>query len=179
MHRRKQHPSDAGRGRSGKKGGRAEPSDHALGRSRGGFGTKVHIVTDGQGLPLAVTVTAGQRHESTQFEVVMQAGKQRRGSWPQALAGDKGYSYPRIRAWLEHEHVLAVIPRRSDQRLREPRAPFDRARYRQRNVVERCIGWLKEHRRICTRFEKLATSFLAMLKLAMVLRYLRVACESA
>ena len=49
----------------------AEPADHALGRSRGGFGSKIHLVCDGKGLPMAVTVTAGQRHESTQFEAVM------------------------------------------------------------------------------------------------------------
>src|SRR5919108_6131998 len=48
-----------------------EPADHALGRSRGGFGTKVHLVCDGNGLPLAVEVTAGQRQEGTQFERVM------------------------------------------------------------------------------------------------------------
>jgi transposase len=49
----------------------SEPADHALGRSRGGFGSKIHLVCDGKGLPMAVTVTAGQRHESTQFEAVM------------------------------------------------------------------------------------------------------------
>ena len=48
-----------------------EPSDHGLGRSRGGFGSKFHLVTDGRGLPLAVEVTAGQVHESTQVEIVM------------------------------------------------------------------------------------------------------------
>ena len=70
----------------------AEPADHALGRSRGGFGSKIHLVCDGQGLPMAVTVTAGQRHESTQFEAVMgrvrvasgrKAGRVAgRGGWP-------------------------------------------------------------------------------------------------
>lgn len=48
-----------------------EPEDHALGRSRGGFGTKIHLVSDGKGLPLAAEVTAGQRHESTQCEQVL------------------------------------------------------------------------------------------------------------
>ena len=45
-----------------------EPADHALGRSRGGWGTKVHLVTDGAGLPLAVAVSAGQAHESLHAE---------------------------------------------------------------------------------------------------------------
>ena len=55
------------------KGGTEEPPDQALGRSRGGFGTKLHMVTDGRGLPLAIETTAGQAHASTQFETLMQA----------------------------------------------------------------------------------------------------------
>jgi len=48
-----------------------EPDDHALGRSRGGFGTKLHLLVDGCGIPLAAAVTAGQTHESTAFETVI------------------------------------------------------------------------------------------------------------
>ena len=98
-----------------------EPRDHALGRSRGGFTTKLHLVTDGTGLPLAVALSAGQAHESRYLEQVLDAvhlpprtgGRRRRR--PGALAGDKGYSYPRIRQWLRAHHVRAVIPERSDQ----------------------------------------------------------------
>ena len=46
--------------------------------------------------------------------------------------------------------------------------------YRRRSVVEQCIGWLKECRRVCTRYEKLARNFLAMLKLAIIQRYLKL-----
>ena len=67
-----------------------------LGRSRGGFGTKVHLVCDRYGIVLAVFVTPGQQHESTAFETVMGrvALTQRKGRcrWPKRLAGDKGYS---------------------------------------------------------------------------------------
>ena len=49
---------------------------------------------------------------------------------------------------------------------------FDREAYRQRNVVERCIGWMKENRRVAIRYEKLAINYLGMLKLAMIQRYL-------
>jgi transposase len=153
----------------------SEPADHALGRSRGGYGSKIHLVCDGQGLPMAVTVTAGQRHESTQFEAVMgqvrvprAKGRPRRR--PKKLAGDKGYSYRRIRRHLRRRGIKAVIPTRKDQR----RLPgFEKATYRRRNVVERCIGWLKDRRRLATRFEKLAENFLAMVKLAMLERLLR------
>ena len=89
---------------------------------------------------------------------------------PDAIAGDKGYSYPRIRAWLSRRGIEAVIPNRSNQ----PAVRISKKKYRGRNVVERCIGWLKCCRRIATRYEKLATHFLAMVKLAMIQRCLRV-----
>ncbi len=151
-----------------------------MGRSRGGFSTKLHLLVDGRGLPLAVEVTPGQRHESTCFESVLQAVciAQPRGrprGRPKRLAGDKGYSYPRIRVWLRRHRIEAVIPQRKDQRASHRGRPlkFDREAYRQRNVVERCIGWLKENRRVAVRYEKLATNYLGMLKLAMIQRYLR------
>jgi len=69
-----------------------------------------------------------------------------------------------------------VIPEKSKPHGRKPGRPpvFDRAAYRRRNVVERCVGWLKQARRVATRFEKLAVNFLAMLKLAMIQRYFRI-----
>ena len=134
---------------------------------------------DGQGLPLTVEITPGQRHESTCFESVVQAVRiaQPQGRprcRPKRLAGDKGYSYPRIRAWLRKHRIEAVIPQRKDQRAQHRGRPlkFDREAYRRRNVVERCIGWLKENRRVAVRYEKLATNYLGMLKLAMIKRYL-------
>ncbi|MGH7132334.1 MAG: IS5 family transposase [Phycisphaerales bacterium] len=144
-----------------------------MGRFRGGFGTKLNLVTDRAGTPLGVLVTAGQRHESVSFEALMDAvavrgvGGRRR---PDAVAGDKGYSYPRIRRWLSRRGIEAVIPTRSDQR----RQRLDRAKYRGRNVVERGIGWLKGCRRVATRYEKLATHFLAVVTLAMIQRCLRL-----
>jgi transposase len=142
----------------------------------------MHLLVDGKGLPLTVHVTPGQRHESKCFEEVVQAVRvpRRRGRprcRPRKLAGDKGYSYPRIRCWLRNRRIEAVIPQRSDQRARHRGRPlkFDREAYRQRNVVERCVGWLKENRRVAVRYEKLATNYLGMLKLAMSLRYMATA----
>jgi transposase len=67
-----------------------------------------------------------------------------------------------------------VIPRRDDQRARHRGRPlkFDREAYRRRCLVEHVVGWLKECRRIGTRFEKLTVNFLAMVKVAMIQRYL-------
>jgi len=91
---------------------------------------------------------------------------------PKRLAGDKGYSYPTIRRWLRAHGIKAVIPRKSNQR--KGHQTFDKPSYRRRSVIEQCVGWLKECRRIGTRFEKLAISFVAMFKLAMIQRYLKL-----
>ena len=93
---------------------------------------------------------------------------------PDALAGDKGYRYKWIRDWLHRRKITPVIPQRANQEGRRGGCrKFDPVAYRRRNVVERCIGWLKECRRVATRFEKLAVSDLGMLTLAMIERSLR------
>ena len=155
-----------------------EPEDHALRRSRGGFGSKFHLVTDGRGLPLAVEVTAGQRHKSTQLQTVLEGialpqpvGRPRKR--PIRLAADKPHSFPSVREWLRAHGIEAIIPIRSNQKKQN--RLFDKQSYRRRCVIEQCVRWLKECRRIATRFEKLAVSFLAMFKLAIIQRYLKIA----
>jgi transposase len=91
---------------------------------------------------------------------------------PGALAGDKGYSCQWIRDWLRQHKIRTVIPRKKNE-IRDGRMAFDKDDYRGRNVVECCIGWLKECRRIATRFEKLALNYLGMLKLAIIEQYLK------
>ena len=149
-------------------GGRAqaqikEPPDHALGRSRGGFGTKVHLVCDRKGFVLALWVTGGQVHESKVFETTMAQrllpNRRGRMRWPHRLAGDKGYSYPRIRKWCSKRIIQAVIPTRSNQ---PQEARFDKAAYRQRNMIERVIGRYKDYRSLATRYEKLAVNYIAL-----------------
>lgn len=130
-------------------------------------------------------MTAGQVHESTRLEsvvdraVALPIGRRRRRRGrrckPRKLAGDKGYSVQRVRDWLAAHGIRAVIPHKSNERAaRNPRTKFDVAAYRGRSVVEQCVGWLKECRRIGTRFEKLAVHFHGMLQLAMIKRYLRL-----
>jgi transposase len=92
------------------------------------------------------------------------------------VAGDKGYSYPHVRAWLRRHGVKAVIPRRKDQRPDDRRHRLDKPLYRKRAAVEQCVGWLKENRAVGTRFDKLAVNFLAGIHLAMIRRYLRALC---
>ncbi len=165
------------RGRSAQGGDSQEPPDHALGRSRGGFTTKFHLVCDGRGLPLAVVLSAGQAHDSTCFETALEASRlprtrRRARTRPGKLAADKAYNVERIRQWLERRRIEPVIPRRVPKD--EGEETFDRDAYRGRNIVERCIGWLKECRRVFSRFDKFARSYLAFLQLAILQRLLKI-----
>lgn len=150
--------------------GRGEPADHALGRSRGGFGTKLSLVCDAGGVPLAVALAPGRSHDIRSLSNVMSEAL--RVGRPSRLAADKGYSFDQVRAWLRERGVEPVIPTRRDQPVD---SGFDPAAYRQRNVVERLVAWLKESRRVATRYEKLALHYLAMVHLAVLRRLLRVA----
>lgn len=145
-----------------------------MGRSRGGFGTKIHIVCDSKGLPINVQLTPGQCHESCyciglidSFEIKGPIG--RPGKRPDKLAGDKGYTSKVIEKKLVSRKIIPIIPTRSNQPKIQK---FDKKSYRKRNIIERCIGWIKENRRIATRYEKLSINYLAMLKLGMIMRYL-------
>jgi len=94
-------------------------------------------------------------------------------AWPVALAGDKGYRAEWIDDYLIALGITPVIPSKENQE-REARAiPFDQQAYRDRNIVERLIGWLKECRRIFSRFEKTAKNFAGMIKMAFIQRYLK------
>jgi transposase len=152
----------------------SEPPDQALGRSQGGFGTKVHLVCDGHGVVLAVWVTPGQRHESQAFAAVLLRAKRPRRAgrrrWPRRVAGDKGYSYDGIRAWLRRRHIAPVIPTRKDQ---PPDATFDRAAYRRRSRIEQVVGWYKECRALGTRYDKLAINYVALWMIASIEKLLR------
>lgn len=95
---------------------------------------------------------------------------------PQRLAGDKGYDFPHLRTWLHKRRIQVVIPSRKRPKNAKPKrgrpVTYDKTHYRARNVVERCVGWLKEHRSIATRYDKLAVNYLTMVKLAFIRRYL-------
>lgn len=156
---------------AGHAGGPNEPSDHALGRSRGGFGTKAHLLVDVTGLPLHVHLTGGQVHEAKAFDQITDdLAKLIDTVRPMFVAGDKAYGSKRIRDWLIERNVTPVIPTKSNEKRDES---FSKDVYRRRNIVERCIGWLKEFRRVATRFEKLASRFLCMFKLAGLVLWLR------
>jgi transposase len=148
----------------------------ALGRSRGGYSTKIHVLCDGEGTLLGITATGGQRHESTELENLIdhcELSLHRYDSRPDAIAGDKGYSSHAIRNHLYDLGIEPVIGSKSNESSDHE---FDREAYRRRNIVERLIGWLKESRRVATRYDKLACSYLAFVQLAALRRTLKLIC---
>lgn len=93
----------------------------ALGRSRGGLTTKVHLAVDGRGLPLSIVLTPGNVNDSTMFDAVLdtiyvpRSGMGRPRRRPDRVLADKAYSSRAIRAALRHRGIKATIPERSDQ----------------------------------------------------------------
>jgi transposase len=148
-----------------------------LGRCRGGFGSKLHVMTDGSGNVLQVVLTRGNRNECPVLgPLLASALANNPGRRPKKLACDKGYSADRIRTGLPAVGIEAVIPMRANEHVndRDRFGPFDKEAYRRRNVVERAVAKLKEFRRIATRYEKLASAYLAMLTVANIVLYLRL-----
>ncbi len=164
----------------GKKSEPLEPEDHALGRSRGGFGTKLHILCDSAGHPLHFELSAGHVHDSKMFGAVLDGADDalywesgRAMPWPLALSGDKGYRANHIDQVLLNLGINPVIPSKANENRDTRPIDFDKDAYRRRAIVECLIGWLKESRRVMTRFEKTAINFAGMVKLACIDRYLR------
>jgi transposase len=156
-----------------------KPADHAIGRSRGGLPTKIHLAADARCRPLAFVLTAGQAGDAPAFTAVMARLRvpRRRGrprTRPDVVLADRAYSSRAIRDHLRKRGIRTVIPVPADQRghrlrrgSRGGRPPaFDREIYKQRNTVERCINRLKQWRGIATRYEKTATIYLAGLHIA-------------
>jgi len=157
----RQHDPGAPAGCDRKKGGR----DHCLGRSRGGLTTKIHALVDAQGLPIRLSLTAGQAHDAPPAHDLLD----RLTSGTIVLA-DKAYDADGIRALIEGQGATPNIPAKSNRRWKPC---FSKALYRERNLVERFFSKLKHFRRIATRYDKLAENFLAMVKLASIRLWLR------
>lgn len=142
---------------AGAKGSCAEAE--ALGRSRGGFGTKIHVACDGLGKPVRIILTPGQDHDVTQGPALIS------DSDADKIIADRSYDSDAFIAEIASRDAKAVIPPRSN-RL-EQRA-YDKEDYKKRNVVERFINVIKQCRRVATRYEKTARNFLAMVSFASV-----------
>jgi len=147
----------------------------ALGRSQGGFSTKVHVRAEGGGKLMTLVLTPGQRHEAVAFEALMESGAVKRLGGghpkrrPRRLMGDKAYSSGKIRQYLRRHGIRITIPRKQNEHRT---GPFDRALYRLRERVERLINRLKQYRRLATRYERCAVNYHAMWLIAATLLWL-------
>ena len=141
------------------------------------------MLCDGHGHPLRFHLTPGQAHE-TRALVPLMAGADERVTdgagepvaWPVALAGDKGYRADWIDRYLIGLGIVPVIPSKENEDRSARPVEFDKGAYRRRAIVENLIGWLKECRRVFSRFEKTAKNFGGMIKMAFIERYLRLTC---
>jgi transposase len=147
-----------------KKDGTGGQAEQALGRSRGGFGTKIHGGISGLGLPVQLTLTPGQASDMSQ------AGALIEGLPIEVVIADKGYDSRAVVEKIESRGAEAVIPslkNRAEQR------DYDRERYKDRNLAERFWFKVKQYRRVATRYEKTAQNFLAFVHVASIMILLR------
>ena len=136
----------------------------ALGRSRGGFSTKIHVTVDGLGYPLRLHLTAGQRHDIIKaHDVTVDLDFDH-------LIADRSYGAKDFVDALLARGIEVVIP--PNKNAKEPRQ-YDAWRYRERHLIECFIGKIKHFRRVFSRFDKLAKRYLGFLQFVSTLIWLR------
>ena len=143
---------------------KSNPAQEGLGRSRGGFSSKIHVVTEAKGRPLVLTITPGQSAD------IEQAGALLSDINAEAVAADKAYDADALVVQLQAKGIHVVIPSRAN---RNPSREYDRDVYKQRNAIERFFGKIKHYRRVFSRFEKTCRNYKAMLHFVSALIWLR------
>ena len=145
---------------------RGGQAGQALGVSRGGLTTKIHALVDGQGRALKLLLSPGNIVDITMAPALVadltahQCG---------TLVADKGYDSDALRVLL---YEKGVAPCFAVSRKRIEKRSFHKGYYRKRHRVENFFGRLKRHRRISTRYDKLASSFLAFVTLSAILHWI-------
>ena len=150
-----QHASGARRGEK-----------RAIGKSRGGNTTKIHMVSDSYGYPISFEITGGEVHDSALALKLLDAV-------PKAdyFICDKAYDSEKIRNYARSKSIKPIIPRRKNSSKANP--DFDSYLYRLRHLVENIFARLKHFRGIATRFEKLARNFKSVVYIACLCMWLR------
>lgn len=139
---------------------------NALGRSRGGFSTKIHARTNAEGLPIGIVITPGQAHDVTAYPALMEEVDDN----PEQMLADKGYDSDAVRDDIQKRGGEALIPTRATRKVQHL---VDKAIYALRNRIERFFNKIKNSRRVATRYDKLVESFAAFVLLATVRLWIR------
>ena len=147
--------------------GQKKNGPQATGRSRGGYGTKVHVAVNGKGHPGVLKLTPGQAGDAPHAADLL-AGRTR--GEVEAVVGDRGYDSDANVRLVRRLRARVVIP---PLKCRTHRRRYSKVLYRGRNVVERFWSKVKQYRRVATRYDKLDTSYLAFVHLAAVLVVLK------
>ena len=131
--------------------------DQALGRSRGGLSTKIHMSVDAAGQPMRFILTGGQASDAPQAIPLLS------GIRTTHVIADKGYDSDGIVSFVQEQGAVAVIPPKSNRKVKRE---YDRRIYKERNLIERAFNRLKNWRRIATRYDRRSIYFMASLHLA-------------
>jgi transposase len=135
-----------------------------LGRSRGGFSTKIHIAVDALGNPVEFLLTGGQEADVTPAEPLIGAHE------ADAYILDKAYDSDAVVKAAQRQGGEAVIPPKKNRKVARD---FDKHLYKERKKVEWFINLLKQYRRVATRYEKTARNFLGFVHVASIMILLR------
>jgi transposase len=139
---------------------------NALGRSRGGFSTKINARTNVEGLPTGIVITPGQAHDVTAVPALMNDID----CDPQQMLADKGYDSEAVRQNIERRGGEAIIPSIASRNMQHA---VDKVLYALRNRIERFFNHIKNSRRVATRYDKLIESFAAFVLLASIRIWIR------
>ena len=137
---------------------------HALGRSQGGFTTKIHALCDALGNPLKFILTPGQRNDITQGAELIKEIENT------TILADKGYDSDEFVKIIESQGSKAVIPPRKNRKIQRD---YDQHIYKERHLIECFFGKIKHFRRVFSRFDKDISSFMGFLNIVGTFIWLR------
>lgn len=141
------------------------PHEQAIGKSRGGNSTKIHLAVDSGGLPVYFELSGGQAHDVSYGESLVLSSPQ-----AEVVVADKGYDSQALRELIKRRDTQHVIPRKGDSK--QGNDDIDWCLYRYRHLVENAFLKIKKYRGVATRYDKLARNYHSVVALAFSLMWL-------
>ena len=149
--------------------GAASSSDEAIGKSRGGSSTKIHLAVDSGGLPVYFEISGGQINDIVHAQSLVSAAPK-----SCSVTADKGYDSDNFRAFIKANGSIANIPRKENSKAGN--GHMDWCLYKYRHLVENAFLRIKRYRGIATRYDKLARNYASNVALAFVIMWLPMLC---